>query len=223
MRKYLWPILVIALALLVAGAWVLFPEERTTASSAVSSFCTSFADHARNAWTRLFPPTGEAEVPEADLLDEGDIPDAPSANAASTVSTSLGAIADPASDPEPGKLTPEQRKRRYKELVAAADTRKREVMRSNLMKCPDGKEALEVTRAFHAKAEEMKRLEEKYGATDDRVALIRIEMVALRESVQVANARYRTWKEAHPSEVVDPLADKIYCDLIARSRFYLDR
>lgn len=222
MRKYLWPILVIALALLVAGAWVLFPEERTTASSAVSSFCTSFADHARNAWTRLFPPTGEAEVPEADLLDEGDIPDAPSANAASTVSTSLGAIADPASDPEPGKLTPEQRKRRYKELVAAADTRKREVMRSNLMKSEVGKEALKATRAYHAKVDAMKKLEEKFGPIDDRVEMIRIELVALKESVKVANARYKAWKDAHPTEVVDPLADKLYKDLLYRSRFFRD-
>lgn len=222
MRKYLWPILVIALALLVAGAWVLFPEERTTASSAVSSFCTSFADHARNAWTRLFPPTGEAEVPEADLLDEGDIPDAPSANAASTVATSLGAIADPASDPEPGKLTPEQRKRRYKELVAAADTRKREVMRSNLMKSEVGKEALKATRAYHAKVDAMKKLEEKFGPIDDRVEMIRIELVALKESVKVANARYKAWKDAHPTEVVDPLADKLYKDLLYRSRFFRD-
>ena len=222
MRKYLWPILVIALALLVAGAWVLFPEERTTASSAVSSFCTSFAEHARNAWTRLFPPAGEAEVPEADLLDEGDIPDAPSANAASTVATSLGAIADPASDPEPGKLTPEQRKRRYKELVAAADTRKREVMRSNLMKSEVGKEALKATRAYHAKVDAMKKLEEKFGPIDDRVEMIRIELVALKESVKVANARYKAWKDAHPTEVVDPLADKLYKDLLYRSRFFRD-
>ena len=222
MRKYLWPILVIALALLVAGAWVLFPEERTTASSAVSSFCTSFAEHARNAWTRLFPPAGEAEVPEADLLDEGDIPDAPSANAASTVATSLGAIADPASDPEPGKLTPEQRKRRYKELVAAADTRKREVMRSNLMKSEVGKEALKATRAYHAKVDAMKKLEEKFGPIDDRVEMIRIELVALKESVKVANARYKAWKDAHPEEAVDPMADKLYCDLVARSRFFKD-
>ena len=222
MRKYLWPILVIALALLVAGAWVLFPEERTTASSAVSSFCTSFAEHARNAWTRLFPPAGEAEVPEADLLDEGDIPDAPSANAASTVATSLGAIADPASDPEPGKLTPEQRKRRYKELVAAADTRKREVMRSNLMKSEVGKEALKATRAYHAKVDAMKKLEEKFGPIDDRVEMIRIELVALKESVKIANARYKAWKDAHPTEVVDPNADKLYHDLIYRSRFFKD-
>ena len=41
MRKYLWPIIVIALALVVAGAWVLFPEERTAVSSTLSSFCSS--------------------------------------------------------------------------------------------------------------------------------------------------------------------------------------
>ena len=222
MRKYLWPIIVIALALMAAGAWVLFPEARTAASSTVSSFCSSFAEHAKDAWTRLFPPAGEAEVPEADLLDDGDIPDAPSANAASTVATSLGAIADPASDPEPGKLTSEQRKRRYKELVAAADTRKREVMRSNLMKSDVGKEALKATRAYHAKVDAMKKLEEKFGPIDDRVEMIRIELVALKESAKVANARYKAWKDAHPTEVVDPLADKLYKDLLYRSRFFRD-
>ena len=222
MRNYLWPIIVIALALMAAGAWVFFPEARRTASSTMSSFCSSFAEHAKDAWTRLFPPAGEAEVPEADLLDDGDIPDAPSANAASTVATSLGAIADPASDPEPGKLTSEQRKRRYKELVAAADTRKREVMRSNLMKSDVGKEALKATRAYHAKVDAMKKLEEKFGPIDDRVEMIRIELVALKESVKVANARYKAWKDAHPTEVVDPLADKLYKDLLYRSRFFRD-
>ena len=65
MRKYLWPILVIALALSAAGAWVLFPKARTTARSAVSSFCSSFSEQARHAWSRLFPPKGEAVVPDA--------------------------------------------------------------------------------------------------------------------------------------------------------------
>ena len=223
MRKYLCPIIFIALALMAAGAWVLFPEARTAASSTLSSFCSSFVEHARNGWTRLFPPAGEAEVPKADdLLDDGDIPDSPSANAASTVATSLGAIADPASDPDPGKLTPEQRKRRYKELVAAADARKREVMRSNLVKSEAGEEALKATRAYHAKVDEMKKLEEKFGTTDDRVGLIRIELVALKESVKIANARYKAWKDAHPTEVVDPNADKLYHDLIYRSRFFKD-
>ena len=223
MRKYLWPIIVIALALMAAGAWVLFPEARTAASSTVSSFCSSFAEHAKDAWTRLFLPAGEAEVPKADdLLDDGDIPYAPLATAASTVATSLGAIADPTSDPEPGKLTPEQRKRRYKELVAAADARKREVMRSNLVKSEAGKEALKATRAYHAKVDEMKKLEEKFGPTDDRVEMIRIELVALKESVKIANARYKAWKDAHPTEVVDPNADKLYHDLIYRSRFFKD-
>ena len=222
MRKYLWPILVIALALMAAGAWVLFPKARTTVTSTVSSFCSSFVEHAKNAWTRLFSHDSEAEVPEADLLDDSDIPDTPSANAASAVATSLGAIADPASDPEPGKLTPEQRKRRYKELVAAADTRKREVMRSNLMKSEVGKEALKATRAYHAKVDAMKKLEEKFGPIDDRVEMIRIELVALKESVKVANARYKAWKDAHPTEVVDPLADKLYKDLLYRSRFFRD-
>ena len=60
------------------------------------------------------------------------------------------------------------------------------------------------------------------GQTDDGVALLRIELVHLKEAVQVANARYKDWKDAHPAEVVDPMTDKLYCDLIARSRFYRD-
>ena len=43
MRKYFWPILVITFALLVAGAWVAFPEARKSVGSAISSFCESFA------------------------------------------------------------------------------------------------------------------------------------------------------------------------------------
>ena len=221
MRKYLWPIIVIALALMVAGAWVLFPEARKTACSTVSSFRSSFAEHARDAWARLFPPASEAIVPELDIPDDDNLADAVS-HTNSTVATALGAIADPASDPDPAKLTPEQRKRRYKELVAAADARKREVMRSNLMKSEVGKEALKATRAYHAKVDAMKKLEEKFGPVDDRVEMIRIELVTLKESVKVANARYKAWKDAHPTEVVDPGADKIYHDLIYRSRFFMD-
>jgi len=221
MRKYLWPIIVIALALLAAGAWVLFPEARTTASSTVSSFCSSFAEHAKNAWARLFPSVGEAVVPELDILDDDNLADAVG-HANSTVATDLGAIADPASDPEPAKLTSEQRKRRYTELVSAADARKREVMRSNLMKSEVGKEALKATRAYNAKVDAMKKLEEKFGPVDDRVEMIRIELVALKESVKIANARYKAWKDAHPTEVVDPSADKLYKNLIYRSRFFRD-
>jgi len=221
MRKYLWPIIVIALALMAAGAWVLFPEARKTASSTMSSFRSSFAEHARNAWARLFPPVSEAVVPELDILDDDSSTDtADYAN--STVATALGAIADPASDPVPAKLTPEQRNRRYKELLAAADARKREVMRSNLMKSEAGKEALKATRAYQAKVVAMKKLEEKFGPVDDRVEMIRIELVALKESVKVANARYKDWKDANPTEVVDPSTDKLYKNLIYRSRFFMD-
>ena len=219
MRKYIWPILVIALALLTAGAWVTFPQERRSVGTAISSFCASFAAEAKNAWGRLFPSAEEAVVP--DLLDGRDVCDAPRATS-DTIGTELGAVANSADDPNPSALTPEQRRQKYKELVAAANMRKQEVMRANLMKCPDGMEALKVTRAYHEKLDAMKKLEEKYGQTDDRVALIRIELVALKEAVQVANDRYKAWKDTHPTEVVDPLADKLYCDLIARSRFYRD-
>ena len=223
MRKYLWPILVIVLALLVAGAWVAFPLARKNVGSAVSSFCTSFAAEAKSAWARLFPSVDDPIIP--DLLDDDSIVGtlrATSGNSASPVPTGLGAIADPASDPEPSSLTREQRKLRYEELVAAADQRKREVLLTSLKKCPEGLEALKVTRAYHAKVDEMKKLEEKCGQTDDNVALLRIELVHLKEAVKVANARYKVWKDAHPGEVVDPMSDKLYCDLIARSRFYLD-
>lgn len=219
MRKYLCPILVIALALMIAGAWVAFPRAKNAVGPAVSSFCKSFAAEAKNAWARLFPSAEKAVVP--DLLDGQNVSDAPLATS-DTIGTELGAIASSGDDPDPATLTPEQRRQKYKELVAAANMRKHEVMRVNLMKCPDGMEALKVTRAYHEKLDAMKKLEEKYGQTDDRVALVRIELVALKEAVQVANDRYKAWKDAHPTEVVDPLADKLYCDLIARSRFYRD-
>ena len=221
MRKYLWPIIVIALALMAAGAWVFFPGARRTASSTMSSFCSSFAEHARDAWARLFPPASEAIVPELDIPDDDNLADSVS-HTNSTVATALGAIADPASDPDPAKLTPEQRKRRYKELLAAADARKRELMRSNLMKSEAGKEALKATRAYQTKLAAMKKLEDQFGHTDDRVTQIRIEIVALKESVKIANARYKAWKDAHPTEVVDPDTDKLYHDLIYRSRFFKD-
>lgn len=221
MRKYLWPIIVIALALMVAGAWVLFPEARKTACSTVSSFRSSFAEHARDAWARLFPPASEAVVPELDYLDDDNLADAVS-HTNSTVATALGAIADPASDPDPAKLTPEQRKRRYKELLAAADARKHEVMRSNLMKSEEGREALKATRAFQAKADEIKRLDQKHGWTDNRLWALRLELAPLRDNAIIANARYKAWKDAHPTEVVDPNTDKLYKNLIYRSRFFKD-
>lgn len=216
MRKYLGPVLVIALALLVAGAWVSFPQERKAIGPAISSFCSSFAAEAKTAWARLFPSASKPVVP-----DDGDPPSA-SGNAAPAVETELGAIADSKNDPEPASLTPAQRRQKYKELLSAADQRKREIMRANLMKSPEGQEALKATRAYHAKVEEMERLEEKYGQTDDRVTRIRIEIVALKEAVQVANIRYKIWKAAHSAEIADPLSDKLYNDLIARSRFYKD-
>ena len=223
MRKYLWPILVIALAVLVAGAWVAFPKERKAIGPAVSSFCSSFAAEAKNAWARLFPSVDDPIIPDQ-LGDDSVVgaPRAASANSAPPVPTALGAIADSASDPEPSSLTREQRKRRYEELVAAADQRKREVLFASLKKSPEGLEALKATRAYHAKVDEMKKLEAQRGQTDDGVALLRIELVHLKEAVKVANARYKTWKDAHPGEVVDPMVDKLYCDLISRSRFYKD-
>lgn len=225
MRKYLWPILVIALAILVAGAWVAFPEERKAIGPAISTFCSSFAAEAKNAWTRLFPPKEAPDVPDVDLFDDGNVATsrrAESANSAPSVPTALGAIADPASDPEPASITREQRKQRYEELVAAANQRKREVLLSCLKKCPEGIEALKATRAYHAKVDEMKKLEKKHGKIDDSVALLRIELVQLKEAVRVSNARYKAWKDAHPGETVDPMNDKLYCDLIARSRFFKD-
>ena len=186
----------------------------------MSSFWSSFSEQARHAWSRLFPPKGEAVVPDADLLD--DLSDDIVGASANHVSTALGAIADSSSDPEPSTLSAEQRNRRYKELVAAASARKLEVMRSNLMKSEVGRDALKVTRIYHAKLDSLKKLEEQFGPVDDRVETIRIELVALKESVKIANARYKAWKDAHPSEVADPLADKLYRDLIYRSRFFRD-
>ena len=223
MRKYVGPLVVIALALLVAGAWVFFPREIKSVGSAVSSFFASFTAEAKNAWARLSPPKEVPEVP--DLPGDEQVAASPRADsiaAAPPVPTALGAIADSASDPEPSSLTREQRKQRYEELVAAAEQRKREVLFARLKNCPEGLEALKATRAYHAKVAEMKKLEAERGQTDDGVALLRIELVHLKEAVQVANARYKDWKDAHPEAVVDPMTDKLYCDLIARSRFYRD-
>ena len=225
MRKYLGPLVVIVLALLVAGAWVGFPQERKSIGSAVSSFSASFTAEAKNAWARLSPPKEVPEVPDSEPLDNEQVAASPRADsiaAAPPVPTALGAIADSANDPEPASLTREQRKQRYEELVAAAEQRKREVLFARLKNCPEGLEALKATRAYHAKVAEMKKLEAERGQTDDGVALLRIELVHLKEAVQVANARYKDWKDAHPEAVVDPMTDKLYCDLIARSRFYRD-
>ena len=225
MRKYVGPLVVIVLALLVAGAWVGFPQERKSVGSAVSSFLASFTAEAKTAWARLSPPKEVPEVPDSEPLGDEQVAASPRADsiaAAPPVPTALGAIADSASDPEPASLTREQRKQRYEELVAAAEQRKREVLFARLKNCPEGLEALKATRAYHAKVAEMKKLEAERGQTDDGVALLRIELVHLKEAVQVANARYKDWKDAHPAEVVDPMTDKLYCDLIARSRFYRD-
>ncbi len=221
MGKYLWPALVIALAALAAGAWFAFPEERAAAGSAISSFCASFASETKAAWERMMARSAAKDESSAtpDGQPEDDDPFL-------VATTSLVASAEgprlAADDPDPSSLTPEQRKRKYKELLAAADQRKREVMRANMMKSEVGREALRVTMAFHAKSEELNRLREKHGATDDKLWALRLELSPLRNQVAVANARYKAWKDAHPSEVDDPLADKVYRDLIARSRFYRD-
>ena len=221
MGKYFGPVLVIVLSLLVAGAWVLFPQERKSACSAVSSVLSSFAAEAKAAWSRHMTKASDDDKSPVKLVGwEYEEPDLVAA--VETASNAVDRLNLPASDPDPSSLTPEQRKRKYNELVAAAKARKMEVMRVNLMKCPNGQEAFTATRAYHAKLEEMKRLEEKYGQTDDRVTAIRIEIVALKEAVQVANVRYKAWKDAHPNEVTDPLANKVYRDLVSRSRFYRD-
>ena len=61
MRKYVWPVVAIALPLLVAGAWVAFPQERESACSAVSSFLASFVAETKAAWGRAFGGGGDAE------------------------------------------------------------------------------------------------------------------------------------------------------------------
>lgn len=231
MRKYFWPILVITLALLVAGTWVFFPEAITSVRSAVSSCAAA----ARDGWARLWVKSGESapEVPSADWGDDdsnllelvelrpaeiaGKNPSEPAQPMA--VAAELRSAEN---DPDPSVLTPAQRRQKYKELVDAAKARRLEVMRAYLMKSAEGREALKVTRAYYAKLNEMKQLEEKYGPIDDRVAAIRVKMVPLKEKLKEANARYRAWKEAHPSDVVDPRNDKLYRDLITRSRAFLE-
>ncbi len=221
MRKYLCPIAVIALALVATGAWVAFPEERKRVGPAVSSFCRSFAAATKDGWARLFPRRESPNVPDAATLGDGNVA-AATAGPAAPVPTALGEIANPANDPDPSSLTRDQRRKRYQELIGAAEQRKREVLLSAVKKCPEGLEALKATRTYHAKADELRKLEARHGNTDDGVALLRIELVHLKEAVKVSNARYKAWKDAHPEEAVDPMADKLYCDLVARSRFYRD-
>ena len=231
MRKYFWPILVITLALLVAGTWVFFPEAITSVRSAVSSCAAA----ARDGWARLWVKSGESapEVPSADwgdddsnLLELVELRPAEIAGKNSNEPEQPPAVTaelrSAENDPDPSILTPAQRRQKYKELVDAAKARRLEVMRAYLMKSAEGREALKVTRAYYAKLNEMKKLEEKYGPIDDRVAAVRVKMVPLKEKLKEANARYRAWKEAHPSDVVDPRNDKLYRDLITRSRAYLD-
>ena len=231
MRKYFWPILVIMLALLVAGTWVLFPQAITSVRSTVSACAAA----AKDGWTRLWAKS-ESSAPEVPSTDWGD----DDSNLLELVELRPAEIAGKNSnepeqppavtaelrsaenDPDPSILTPAQRRQKYKELVDAAKARRLEVMRAYLMRSAEGREALKVTRAYYAKLNEMKKLEEKYGPIDDRVAAIRVKMVPLKEKLKEANARYRAWKEAHPSDVVDPRNDKLYRDLITRSRAYLD-
>ena len=231
MRKYFWPVLVITLALLVAGTWVFFPEAITSVRSAVSSCAAA----ARDGWARLWVKSGESapEVPSADWGDDdSNLLELAELRAPETPGKNPGAAGPPAAvsaelrsaenDPDPSILTPAQRRQKYRELVDAAKARRLEVMRAYLMKSAEGREALKVTRAYYANLNEVKKLEAQYGPIDDRVAAIRVKMVPLKEKLREANARYRAWKEAHPSDVVDPRNDKLYRDLITRSRAYPD-
>lgn len=223
MKKHPRLFLFVVLVLLGAGAWFAFPQERTSVCQAVSSFCKSASEKTKAAWAQFSPPKEEAAAKKSDPSGG----DAAATNAtaiavAPSIPTELGAIADPSSDPEPSSLTREQRKRRYAELVAAADKRKREVMLACLKKCPEGIEALRATRAYRAKVDEMKKLESQYGPSDTRVTGLRVELTRLKDATRVANARYKAWKDAHPGEIVNPLTDKLYCDLVSRSGLYKD-
>lgn len=216
MGRYFWPVLVLLLALSVAGAWRwrAYPRLKASAGPVVSSFCTSFAEEFRRAWARLTTRT----TPD-DMLELIEWPEDETAHAGGARQFAAMLAND---DPDPSTLTPEQRKRKHDELLAAAKARKLEVLRANLMKSQEGRDALKATLAYRAKADEMKRLEAKHGAADDRLWSLRLELAPLKDEVAIANARYKTWKDAHPSEVVDPSADETYRDLITRSRFYAD-
>ena len=69
MRKYFWPILVIMLALLVAGTWVLFPQAITSVRSTISSCAAA----ARDGWARLWAKSEES-APEVPPDTSGAIP-----------------------------------------------------------------------------------------------------------------------------------------------------
>jgi len=206
MGRYLWPILIIVPSVLVAGLWWYRPQMLATARSKATLVGTSFAAEFKKGLARL-ADKGEDDSSEAvcPLPPEEERPPV---------------LHD--DDPDPASLTPAQRKEKYMALTAAAKARYTEVLSSTLKKSREGMEALQATQAYHAKVAEMKRLEKQYGAVDDRVTHARIELTALREAVQLANVRYKAWKEQHKDEVADPDSDPAYRDLVARSRFYAD-
>lgn len=123
---------------------------------------------------------------------------------------------------EPATRSPEERQRIYRELIAAAEARKKELLRALVRECPEGRAALEATQKLRRATRRYRELEQQYGQTDERTETVYYEIIRLRETVREANARYQAWKKEHPGKTYNPEDDADYRALIERSRLYQD-
>jgi hypothetical protein len=117
-------------------------------------------------------------------------------------------------------MTPAQRKVKYDELTKKAETRRKEIMRENLSKSPEGQKALAAVKEFKELAEKVEALKKKYGETDSRVVSKRGDILRLKDKVRRTNEAYKKWKEQHPDKFTPPEADEIYRKIIGERQLY---
>ena len=214
MSKYRLPILIIIVSVLTTVTWRFFPVVRSClpqdmkariadvfdqiARSFADRFSANSADDDKMCGvTATIPPDEPTNVKSAEVTLKPD-------------------------DPPPNSLTSEQRKAKYRELMAAAKARRIEVMRSSLSQSKEGLAALDATIALNEKVKELDKMVKLHGATDIRVERVQLEIVRLKDEARRANEAYKTWKLSHPGKVPQPDEDPVYRDLVARSRFYVD-
>lgn len=123
-------------------------------------------------------------------------------------------------DDDPLSMTPAQRKLKYEELTKKAEARRREILRANVMKSEEGRNALEAVKKFKEFSAEVEKLKEKYGETDSRVVSKRGDLLKLKDEVRRTNEIYKKWKEAHQDGFTVPEADETYRRIIAERRLY---
>ena len=117
-------------------------------------------------------------------------------------------------------MTPAQRKVKYDELTKKAEARRKEIMRENLSKSPEGQKALAAVKEFKELAEKVEALKKKYGETDSRVVAKRGDILRLKDKVRSTNEAYKKWKEQHPDKFTPPEADEIYRKIIGERQLY---